>query len=321
MTTPTRISVTSPLGPAIEWTRRMLFRPFDLGKWFVLGFSAWLAGLGERGGFYRGNYQFHTARGNGIHFRHEFERIRDYVMANLSWILPLAIGLMIVLMALGVLFLWFNSRGKFLFLHCVALDKADVAEPWHKFARQADSLFWFRLWLGLAGMALTLPLFVIAGVLIFRMFLHNEWGAGGIARAAGMVVVMFSIGLVLAIIKKFTMDFVVPIMFLRGKRCWDAWREFSDILRGHAGKFLLYLLFQVVIAIAVGAIVVATVLITCCMAGCVLALPYLGTVLLLPVLIFKRSYSLLYLAQYGREYDVFPLSYFLPSTGAPSPRS
>ena len=30
--------------------------------------------------------------------------------------------------------------------------------------------------------------------------------------------------------------------------------------------------------------------------------------LLLPVLAFKRSYSLYYLAQYGREYDVFPQS-------------
>ena len=27
-----------------------LFRPFDLKKWFVLGFSAWLAELGARGG-------------------------------------------------------------------------------------------------------------------------------------------------------------------------------------------------------------------------------------------------------------------------------
>ncbi len=35
-------------------------------------------------------------------------------------------------------------------------------------------------------------------------------------------------------------------------------------------------------------------------------LPFVGTVLLLPVLIFKRAYSLYYLAQYGPQYDVFP---------------
>jgi len=31
-----------------------------------------------------------------------------------------------------------------------------------------------------------------------------------------------------------------------------------------------------------------------------------GTVLLLPVLVFKRAYPLYFLAQFGPEYDVFP---------------
>jgi hypothetical protein len=34
-------------------------------------------------------------------------------------------------------------------------------------------------------------------------------------------------------------------------------------------------------------------------------IPYIGTVLLLPVAVFKRSYSIYYLAQYGPPYDVF----------------
>jgi hypothetical protein len=57
------------------------------------------------------------------------------------------------------------------------------------------------------------------------------------------------------------------------------------------------------------------VLVTCCCAGCLLLLPYLGTVLLLPVLVFKRAYPLYFLAQFGPEYDVFPP----PSAAAPSP--
>ena len=44
---------------------------------------------------------------------------------------------------------------------------------------------------------------------------------------------------------------------------------------------------------------------TCCCAACLFALPYVGTVILLPVHVFIRSYSLYYLAQYGRELDVF----------------
>jgi len=49
--TPSPVSVTLPVGPAIENVKRLLFRPFDLSKWFVIGFCAWLAYLGQRGGF------------------------------------------------------------------------------------------------------------------------------------------------------------------------------------------------------------------------------------------------------------------------------
>jgi hypothetical protein len=72
------------------------------------------------------------------------------------------------------------------------------------------------------------------------------------------------------------------------------------------GVFILYFLFQIVLAMAIGVIVFGAVIITCCIAGCLMLLPYLGTVLLLPVLIFKRCYSLYFLAQFGRDYDVFP---------------
>jgi hypothetical protein len=56
---------------------------------------------------------------------------------------------------------------------------------------------------------------------------------------------------------------------------------------------------------AIGALVFATIIVTCCLAGCLMMLPFLGTVLLLPVLVFKRAYPLYYLAQYG--YDVFSI--------------
>jgi hypothetical protein len=58
-------------------------------------------------------------------------------------------------------------------------------------------------------------------------------------------------------------------------------------------------------SIACGVVVLAAVIATCCIAACLLALPYLGTVLLLPVLVFQRAYSLYYLAQLGPKYDLF----------------
>jgi len=305
---PRQINVVEPISPALEHVKRMLFQPFDLGRWFVIGFCAWLAYLGEAGSCSGGgNYNFgnHSHR-NGTDFHHALDQARDYLLNNLDWIIPLAAFLIVIILGLGLLFLWLNSRGKFMFLHCVALNRAEVTEPWNKFASEANSLFWFRLVLALAGMVLTLPLLGIIAVMILKMIYHGESNLAGIMTAVGLGLALFLVAIFFAIIKKFTVDFVVPIMLLRRAKCLAAWREFYGLLAAHFWQFVLYILFQIVLGIAIGVLIVMVVLVTCCCAGCLMLLPYLGTVLLLPVLVFKRSYPLYFLAQFGPEYDVFP---------------
>ncbi|HTY89282.1 MAG TPA: hypothetical protein VMB80_17675 [Candidatus Acidoferrum sp.] len=316
---PRAINVVEPVSPALEHVKRMLFRPFDLGKWFIIGFCAWLACLGEGGaGSGGGNFNFgNHSHGSGPDIRRALEEARNYLLNNLDWIIPLAALIVLLAIGLGLLFLWLSSRGKFMFLHCVALNRAEVAEPWTRFGTEANSLFLFRLILGLIGMVLTLPLLGIIAVIIIRMIYHGEPDVGGILTAIGIALGFIAVAIVLAIIKKLTEDFVVPIMFLRRSTCLAAWREFYRLLSAHFWQFVLYLLFQIVLAMAIGALIVMVVLITCCCAGCLMALPYLGTVLLLPVLVFKRAYSLYFFAQFGPEYDVFPPP--PPVASAPAP--
>lgn len=299
------VSVIEPINLAFERVRQLLFRPFDLSKWFIIGFCAWLSTLGERG--FSGRFNSGANSSNPrADIRQQWYHARDFMRDNLYWILPLAIGIIIFLLVLGALLIWLNSRGKFMFLYCVALDRAEVREPWNRFAQSANSLFWFRLVLSLIGMVMTLPVIIVIILAAGSMFLHNTWNPGGIMALVGLVMGLIIIGLCFALVRKLTMDFVVPLMYLRGKLCLDAWGEFWQLLRANIGEFVLYLLFQIVIALAIGVIVLMVVLMTCCLAGCVLAIPYIGTVLFLPVLVFKRSYSLYYLAQYGPSYNVFP---------------
>jgi len=152
----------------------------------------------------------------------------------------------------------------------------------------------------------------VIAALIVRMVLRGEPDAAGIMVAAGLGLTLFVAAIVFALIHKFTEDFVVPILFLRGGKCLAAWKEFWGLLADNAGLFTLYILFQIVLGMAIGVIVFGAVVITCCCALFLLAIPYLGTVLLLPVLVFKRSYSLYFLRQFGPDYDVFP-----PTSPAP----
>ena len=310
-TQPAEISVTVPVSQAYDRVKRMLFQPFDLGKWFVIGFCAWLAGLGESGGGFNGfnnniNLGDNHSAQNAQSFRDAADKAMNFVMENLYWIIPVAAAVFLLLLALGMVLTWLNSRGKFMFLHCVALDKAEVSEPWQKYEREANSLFWFRFVLGLAGMVLVLPLVGFILVIVFRMIYRGEPDIGGIMLAVGLGLMMVLVAMVFALIHKFTTDFVVPIMYLRGSKCLAAWREFFSLLGASAGDFVLYILFQIVLAMAIGMLVFFAVIATCCIAGCLMILPYLGTVVLLPVLVFKRSYSIYFLAQFGPAYDVFP---------------
>ena len=327
------ISVTEPVSPALERVKTMLFKPFDLGKWFTIGFCAWLAFLGEGGGGggfnsgFSNSFNNHSNAGNaglaGDSLRHGYHEARDYVLNNLDWIVPVAAAAVVLLLALWLLILWLSSRGQFMFLHCVAFDKAEVAEPWTKFEREANSLFWFRLLLGLVGVVVMLPMLGGIALMIVRMVLHGEPDAGGILLAVVLGLIFIVLAIVFALINKFTTDFVVPIQFLRGGQCLAAWREFWGLLADNAGMFTLYILFQIVLGMAIGVIVLGAIIITCCIAGCLMIIPYIGTVLLLPVLVFKRSYPLYFLRQFGPSYDVFPpASSAPPVTGLqPAPRA
>ena len=60
------------------------------------------------------------------------------------------------------------------------------------------------------------------------------------------------------------------------------------------------------IGICTAVIVLALVCATLCLAACILAIPYIGTVLLLPLFVFDRCYSLAFLEQLGGPWALSP---------------
>jgi len=292
---PPTVSVIEPISPAFEKVKTILFSPFDLRKWFVIGFCAWLAYLGK-------------VRESGLINTYEkLVQAKEYIHENLAWIITVAVAASVLIIVLWLVFIWLSSRGRFIFLHCVAENKAEVTVPWTKFQQHANSLFLFRIVLGLIGFAaIGLPL-LLAGGIIAIMIVGNIPDVAGVFGIVMIVLVIIAIAIVFTIIGKFTTDFVVPIMFLRTTSCVAGWREFLTLLSVNKARFALYILFQIVIALVIFSIISMGFYIGLCFC-CVsflLFVPYIRTVILLPVLVFKRAYSLLYLGQFGPEFDVF----------------
>jgi hypothetical protein len=300
-----QVSVVAPVSLAISRARLLLFEPFDLAKWFIVGFCAWLATLGEGGfGGGGGNYSRGYSRGQAGDW---LEQAQHWIRDNLWWLVPVVIAVVLLSIALWLLLTWLSSRGQFMFLHCVATNRAEVVAPWHAYEREANSLFLFRIVIGLITIP---PSLVLLGGLIFAIVTASR--SDGVSAAA--IIAAILLGLVLVVfwflvfvVLKLTKDFVVPMMYLRRQTCRQAWSEFGGLLRANFGNFVLYLLFYMLLSLATAALLLLIIVVTCCIAACLLALPYLGTVLMLPILVFFRAYSLHYLAQYGAESDVFLL--------------
>jgi hypothetical protein len=133
---PREISVLEPVGAAFEKTKEILFQPFNLAKWFTIGFCAWLATLGNGGGF-NGPGGPGGGSGNGgpsPDFQQEINNLKEGFLEHLHIIIPVAIVVFAVILMISALVIWLKSRGQFMFLDCVARNVAEVVNPWKHYA-------------------------------------------------------------------------------------------------------------------------------------------------------------------------------------------
>ena len=220
-----RISVIDPISPAIQRVKVVLFKPFDLGRWFTIGFCAWLAYLGKGGGGGGGGGRIPTKQDHA-----GFQHAKDFIIDNLHWFIPAAIIGVMLMIVIWLVITWLSSRGKFMFLHCVATNKSEVKVPWHKFRKHANSLFLFRIVLCIISLfAVAVP---VLGIVFFIIMMVTGT-VPGVASIPGIIIfglITLALSVTLFLVKKFTFDFVVPIMFLRMASCIAGWREFLTIL-------------------------------------------------------------------------------------------
>jgi hypothetical protein len=308
---------------------QMLFRPFNLSKWFTLGFCAFLAELGEGSG--GGNFRFPTGGGGGgggpprpapgpfpgpgripgpgrpgtgspggagdESFDAVLQQVKDFLVSY-GWIVALAA---LVMIALVVVLMWVRARGKFMFLEGVAYNRAAVVEPWKRLRPLANAFFRVDLVVAILGL-LSLGLVLAGAFLVALPDIRAEtFGGGALAAIIGggllLLVVSIGFGLVQAIAE----DFLVPLMYLRGTGVGPAWREFrTAIVPGNAGSLVVFYLMRIVLGIAGAMVMTLGTCLTCCIGG----LPYVSSVLFLPVFVFNRSFSLYYLRQFGGQYNL-----------------
>ena len=299
------IDIIEPVSQAIQTVRRILFSPFNLVKWCGMGFTA-LLGVdlisstscsGPPGGGGPGN-SLENDPENG-------SRIADLIAkAEAHWVLIALVGgaILAIWISVMLLILWINSRGRFMFIDNVVRDAGEIREPWRRLRPLGNSLFRFMLALFVTGCVCLLALILVSVLVAIPDIQRNSFGINAVGAIAlgslGLILLLLAWG----VIATMTEDFVAPIMYATNTGALQAWQEYLTLLKPNKGGFALYVLFRWVLGLGIGMLELLMCAVTCC----VVLLPFVGTVLRLPLLVFMRAYPLHILEQFGDRYRLLP---------------
>ena len=283
----------------------LLFRPFDIGTWFVLGFSAFLASLSEGFGSGGGNLTNKFSGDSGYDEIGDMAQnfgntAQDFLDTGVGIAIALMVGMVIIVF--GLLLLWLSSRGRFMFLDNLVHRRSEVSRPWNEFAAQGDSLFLWQI-------VYTLILLAVIGLCVLMGFsLFAPIMAGGVSWiiTAPMAIIAGTIAFILFVavlyIEFFLTAFVVPIMHKHRIGTMAAWGRFVPLFQENPGSFFLCGLFYAVLSIVGFLAFMLGGVLTCCVGLLLMAIPYVGSVITLPLSVTLGYFTLDFLGQFGDDF-------------------
>jgi hypothetical protein len=301
-----KIGIFKPFGEAFELMKKILFQPFNLGKWCVIGFAAFLASLSGGSGSSFNPFSRWNTREDHKAIAESLRELGSVQQMDWWMIALIIIGALFVL-ALVLILMWLGARGRFIFTDCIVCNRGAIVAPWKEFRAQGDSFFLFSLLValfiiglvGIGALGLILPLI--------------RQGAGARLELGFWIGLSLFVFLVLCVALSWALisQLMVPIMYRQRAPARRAFAQVVGLIAAHPGPLILYLLFLLVVVVAATMISCLAACVTCCIA----AIPYIGTVILLPIPVTLYGFSLLFLRQFGSDYDVW--ANFMPPEFSP----
>ncbi len=302
------IHYVEPLSRGIARAKKSLFNPIDLRTWFAVGFTAFLAGLADvqlSGGF--PNSGMRKAGDVRLEqFLYWPQKVWEWLGNHPGWAMLIVIGLFVFALIM-ILITWLSARGKFMFLDNVVHGKSGIVASWYEYRKEGNSFFWWNLFWAIITSAVT-----IAYVLYCFVSLQIVYESGGSRSALIVPAILAGLGfLAMSIVSAFIFvllrDFVVQIMYRDRITGWEAIQKFLPLFFSHFLYFIGYGIFRFFVSLLIVIAVLIFGCITCCIGFLVLAIPYIKSVVLLPVLYSMRAFAVEFLEQFGPEYRIFPV--------------
>lgn len=297
-------SYVAPLQQSWARMQRLLFRPFRLDFWFTLGFAAFLSeGVNHFGGGGGGPGKRIGAHAVGVPFRDVVRGVAAFLLHPVWG--ALLICLVVFATVVLLLFMWISSRGKFIFLDDVLHERSAIVEPWKRFAREGNSLFVFWVAMSMlsvcAVVGISLPLIP---ALLTAAATGEGWPLVLGLIVSWWVAAMIPLLLVVGYTHIFLFQFVVPIMYRDHLGVLDAWGRFFSLFKKNVVSFLAFGLFFLLLLLASWVAIMVVGFSTCCIGFVLVAIPYISSVVLLPIDVLFRGLGPDFLGQFGPEWAI-----------------
>jgi hypothetical protein len=262
------VSAVDCVQPAFQHTRQQLFNPFRWGQWSRLALVGILAAELHVGGCGFGNFGSNWPRiphKNGSQFLpsgltsvpspFDARHLSSHISEHIGQFLGLILLGVFAFLVLSFVLVYIHSVFRFILFDSVLRRECSIGEGWHKWRRAGGRYFLWQIvlllstWLLLAVLiGLPLGLAFAAGWMT-NLKEHVGRVIVGVILLVGVFVVFV---LAVAVVQALSKDFLVPIMALENLDFADGWHRLLAMIRLEKGRFAIYLLLKLVLAIAAG---------------------------------------------------------------------
>jgi len=251
------ISAVDCVQPAIQHTRDQLFRHFRFGQWSRLAVVGILAAeLHTSGCNFNGfNFPISPSQRRGHEFAASsplFDPSR-FDPSRIAQFAGLIVAIILLAIILGFIFLYISSVFRFILFDSVLKKRCSIGEGWQRWHRVGRRYFLWQIVFLIAeflflGVLIGVPLAIAAAMGWFRdIEQHLGRTAVGVILLIGLFFVFLLLAVIVQVLAK---DFLVPIMALEEVDFADGWSRLLALIKPEPGKYAIYLLLKIVLAIA-----------------------------------------------------------------------
>ena len=248
-----RLSAIDAFSPAIARVNSMLFNPFRLGTWIKMGFIGLLGGglaTFSLNGNFRGGIPPQLPRGEFPSDPwYEIQKaVRSIHLANYIHLIEFVF---IVVIVIALIFLYLNSRFRFVLFDSVISGQPTVGRGWRRYASQANRYFGFWLVFRLVMWA---TMALIIGMPLWNAYKSGVFSGDNSIAALFQLLGSVALGAIaagacFAIVSTLMKDFIMPIMALDDFQLGDAWSALWRVIASEPAAWMGYLGMKVVFAI------------------------------------------------------------------------